>query len=191
MNEKRKSIGELSSNLKEFNAESVESLGTEKRAYKDFLPTLWETIYKSKETIKNKDIFIEVYLEKRDALKTRIKHFRSRTTCPRPQFCQMVFQYKYKSEELLLLWSLPQEWQCKDIRDNAITIDPQFKDLKNFVIDFYDGTLLNQMRELNKDAILKQNIVLTLDDDKKLEQKEKHNKKIRELNERKKRVKLY
>jgi hypothetical protein len=191
MSEERKKIGELASTLKEFNAETIADRGTEQEAYQDFMPTLWDTINKSKASYPEKDIFVEIYLEMRPSLKTRIKHFRSRTTCPKPQFCQMVFQYKYISGDLILLWSLPQEWQCKEIKDNALVIDPAFRDLRDFVIDFYDGTLLTKVKEINKDAILKQNIILTLDTDKKLEQKENHTKKVKEINERRKRIKLY
>lgn len=188
---KDKTIGQLSSNIDQVSGEAVESLGNEKEAFKDFLPTLWDTVRVSKISYPDKDIFIEVYREIRPALKTAVNHFRSRTTCPKPQYNQIVFHYKNNHESIDLLWSLPDEGTCRQIKQYALDVDPEYIELRDFIIDFYDGTLEKKVREINKTHIFKENILLTLDDDKKLEAKEKHKKKLKEINDRRKRVKLY
>ena len=80
-------------------------------------------------------------------------YFLTRFSCPTPEWDQAVYKYDTKSDSLDFLWVVPAKDICKNLKDNALNIDPSEKELLNFVLSFEDGTLLQLSKKLNNEQI--------------------------------------
>lgn len=75
----------------------------------------------------------------------------SRLTCPRPFFDQSVFKYLHVSGMLEYMWTVPARKTAYMLRDNAMSVPPEERDLLNFVLEFFEGTLDIRRKKLNGD----------------------------------------
>lgn len=78
-------------------------------------------------------------------------YFIDRLSCPTPDYDQAVYHYERKTEKIEFLWVIPDKDTCEEIRRDALMINPEYRQLLNYVIDFYDGNLLNKCKMLNKE----------------------------------------
>ena len=65
----------------------------------------------------------------------------AKRACPTPQFDQTVYFYRKQDEHLELVWVTPDRNTANYLRDNALEVVPSEKQLLNYVLDFFDGTL--------------------------------------------------
>jgi hypothetical protein len=101
----------------------------------------------------NQDFFV-VVLTKRERIMQKLfrLYYTARHSCPTPEYDQSVYHYNYKDERLSFLWTVPDKDSCYHLRDNALMVHPEEKQLLQFVMDFFDGTLLEVSKKLNKDT---------------------------------------
>jgi hypothetical protein len=81
-------------------------------------------------------------------------YFLTRESCPSPNYDQTVFRYLSKEEMLEFLWVLPCKDACLNMKDHALEIDKEERDLLHFVLDFYDGVLEKRAMLLNNEIDL-------------------------------------
>lgn len=79
--------------------------------------------------------------------------FWPRVSCPTPHLDQIVYKYHRKDERIEFLWTIPDKDACKDLKLNAMNLDPSFKELLQFVLDFEDGTLDKKAMDLNGEIV--------------------------------------
>lgn len=86
-----------------------------------------------------------------------------RLTCPEPTFDQTVYLYHRASDDVELLWTLPHIVGCVLISENLKTLDPEQKQLAEYVMAFKNGTLFKNAKRINEDlAATKAEIALNL-----------------------------
>ncbi len=78
-------------------------------------------------------------------------YFIDRLSCPTPDFDQTVFHYDKKADALIFLWCIPDKETCEWMKSNILSIEPEYRQLLQFVLEFYDGSLLNKAKRLNKE----------------------------------------
>jgi hypothetical protein len=118
---------------------------------KDYLSVVFECIQNEKDSFE--DIFFIVGIPVVNKLMPNVvgNRFFVRKTCPTPMFDQTVFSYSKKEERLEYIWTVPDKKTCEYFRENALLIDPSEKELLQFVLDFYDGTLDRLCNKLNNE----------------------------------------
>ena len=115
------------------------------------------TIEAGKKAIQG-DFFIEVAQSKKwNIIRRRIFY---RTSCPTPTFDQVAYQYTKHDDQLSLLWTIPDEYHAHQLREKAAVTDPELWQLVKYVIDYFDGTLLNLCKKLNKEDELLAHVLL-------------------------------
>lgn len=88
--------------------------------------------------------------------------FKSRLTCPTPQYDEDVWKYSARDEKLDFIWSVPDIGTCHMLKNNALIVDPEERQLRDFAIAFLDGDLLRKAKELNGEKETS-NIILSLE----------------------------
>ncbi len=100
----------------------------------------------------NQDFFV-VVMTKNEKLMPNVfrNYFCPRFSCPTPNYDQAVYHYRHGSGNLEFVWAIPCKEACLYLKDNALQVAPDERDLLNFVLAFADGTLYNLCRYLNKE----------------------------------------
>lgn len=122
---------------------------------KDYMEKLWECVDRGKKASHIEGDFYAVVLSKKERLLTNVirNFFLFRQSCPTPTFCQSVYKYYPKEDKLDLLWTLPSQEGAAVYRDNALLIDPSEKEMLNYVLDYWDGTLDKLAQTLNGEEV--------------------------------------
>lgn len=144
---KRPTTGELYLQaLDEYPAEAEE---IRRYIHKDYEKHIYECISQGKKAFDG-DFFIHVET-KREKLTPNVirNYFAARKTCSTPWYDQTLYKYHRNDEHIEFLWVVPSKPTCIELRENALLVQDDFKELLQFVLDYYDGTLLKRCRELN------------------------------------------
>jgi len=72
-----------------------------------------------------------------------------RSSCPTPNYDQIVFHYDSKDDVLRELWVIPDRPTCIDLSNNSLEAKMAGDPLLEHVLNFADGTLDKIMAELN------------------------------------------
>lgn len=78
-------------------------------------------------------------------------NFVPRLTCPEPTFDQVVYLYTRASDDVKLVWSLPNLVGCVLISENLMNLDPDQRSLAEYVMAFKNGTLFKNAKRINED----------------------------------------
>jgi hypothetical protein len=119
---------------------------------------LWETnllecIERGKKEFPH-DFYIVVDTKKEPKMQNVLRNvFIPRSTCPTPTYDNSVYKYHRSDENLEFLWVLPSKSTCSMMKDRALEIPEDQKELLQFVLDDADGTLLRRCKTLNKEII--------------------------------------
>lgn len=99
----------------------------------------------------NGDFYIVISQTVEEALNYRVARNKvcSFLTCPKPYYDQSVFKYLRFSGMLEFLWTIPDRKTARLLRDNALQVPPEERDLLNFVLEFFEGTLDMRRKLLN------------------------------------------
>jgi hypothetical protein len=96
------------------------------------------------------DFYLVVETKKEPKMKNVIRnYFIHRRTCPTPQYDNSVYKYHILDDRVEFLWVLPSKETCIMMREYALEIPKEQKDLLKFVLDDADGTLLRLCKKLN------------------------------------------
>lgn len=97
-----------------------------------------------------KDFYVVVLTKKERLMQNVIRnYFMARLTCPTPDYDQVVYRYNFLDESIDFLWVVPSKDTCELLRAHFLEVPPQEKELLNFILSFYDGSLLKQCKKLN------------------------------------------
>lgn len=104
-----------------------------------------------KDAVAHMGDFFVVVLTKRERVVENIlrNYFMATMSCPTPDYNQSVYKYHANREQLEYIWTVPDQEVCETFAKNARYVIPDERALLEFVMQFYDGTLLKKARELN------------------------------------------
>jgi len=136
---------------------------TEEMGNKEYIKGLYACVEKTVKTYP-KDFYItairvQIPLMQNKAYKLL---FKSRLTCPSPQYDEDAWKYTAVDENLEFLWSVPDIGTCHMLKDNALIVEPEERQLRDFAIAFLDGDLLRKSKMMN-DEKEQSNIILSLE----------------------------
>ena len=95
--------------------------------------------------------FYIIVLTKKERLMMNVlrNYFTGRLSCPTPEYDQAVYKYTLKKDHLEFLWVVPSKDACQMIKEYPLELPEEGHELRNFVLSFYDGTLLHKAKLLN------------------------------------------
>jgi hypothetical protein len=151
MKNKKKTVGALSRELQLQEKETRDPIELEREMHKDYEKNFWETYEEGKKTFPG-DFFIVVITKKERIMENVLRNmFFCRISCPTPDYDQAVYRFNQKEQHIEFLWVIPDKETCIMFKENVLKIDPSEHDLRNFVLDFADGTLYERALRLNKE----------------------------------------
>jgi len=114
-----------------------------------FEEEMYKAIDRGKQTFPD-GFYIVVETKKEPKMKNVIRnYFIIRQSCPTPQYDNAVYRYHSISEQLEFLWVLPSRQVYNMMKENALDIQKEERQLLQFVLEDADGTLLRKCRQLN------------------------------------------
>lgn len=146
---KRKTVGAISAELSQKEPETNSPIELEREMQQEYMNNLVQAVkdHKSKWIC---DFYI-VVITKNEKLMPNVfrNYFTARLSCPTPDYDQSVFKYNHKDEELEYIWTIPSRDACHHLKENALKVAPEERELLRNVIDFADGTLFLLSKKLN------------------------------------------
>lgn len=99
------------------------------------------------------DFYIVVETKKEPKMKNVLRnYFIVRQSCPTPTYDNSVYKYHRRDGNLEFLWVLPSRETYNMMKDRALEIPSEERQLLQFVLDDADGTLLKICKKLNKEV---------------------------------------
>ena len=149
--EKKKTVGALSAELQSKDPESRDPIELEREMHTDYEKNFWECLNSYKKEC-DTDFYIVVLTKKERIMQNVLRnYFFARSTCPTPDYDQAVYRYDALNEKVEFLWVIPSRDTCFLLKENALHVAPEEKELLKFVLDFADSTLYNLAKKLNKE----------------------------------------
>lgn len=128
-----------------------------------FPDQLYQTVDKGKRECPdtNRDFFISSVLWN-DPFNHKIfkRQFFWSLECPRPYVNFTVFKYYRKTDEIELIWSIPDRETLNFYYNNRLHASPKDWDLLKYCIAYKDGTLYKRMKELNNETPDKPSLIV-------------------------------
>ncbi len=151
---KRETVGKISTDLLWGAQELDHSAEEQMRECLELWETnLLECIERGKKEFPH-DFYIVVDTKKEPKMQNVLRNvFIPRSTCPTPTYDNSVYLYHRSDENLEFLWVLPSKATCSMMKDRALEIPEDQRELLQFVLDDADGTLLRRCKLLNKEII--------------------------------------
>lgn len=98
------------------------------------------------------DFYIVVLIKKEPMLSDVFRqYFMVAGCCPTPTYDQMVYKFNSQLQDLELIWVIPDRESSIMYKQNKNIVDPEEHQLLQYVLDFYDGTLNEKAKILNKE----------------------------------------
>lgn len=154
----RDTVGKLSLDLlKNADGYEVSPQDIQKEVHKDYIDNLLEC-YNTHKNIFPGDFYIVIITKKERLMKNVLRnYFFARASCPTTDYDQAVYRYNKKDNEIEFLWVIPSKDTCEHLKANALDVAPEERELLRYVLEFYDGTLIELVKKLNgeqKDSLL-------------------------------------
>lgn len=148
---KKDTVGKISSELLNKTPESQDPIELERAMQEDYMKELLDTIDKGIKEYSH-DFYITV-ITKNEKLMPNVfrNYFFHRKSCPTPEYDQSVYRYNRPLERVEYLWTVPSKEACIHLKKNALQVVSEEKGLLNFVLQFYDGTLLRLSKKFNNE----------------------------------------
>lgn len=149
MNEKRETVGALSSKLLMSEPSTRDPRDVEASRQQSYIKCMLDFIEKERHKY-GKDFYIEVQLRANRLMPNVFRNqFISKECCPTPTWDQTVYKYHFIPDDLEFLWTVPDKWLCKNMPNHVLEVPESEHELLKFVLDFNDGTLFKRMKQLN------------------------------------------
>lgn len=146
---KRETVGKIASDLLQKEPDSLSPIENMREQLTEYEKNLFECVERYKNHFPL-NFFIVVITKKEPLMPNVLRnYFYARMTCPTPDYDQTVYHYKHKEESLTFLWVIPSRDTCHLLKDNALEVHPDEKELLGFVIKFSDGSLYKFAKKLN------------------------------------------
>lgn len=149
----RPTVGELALPLLSKTPDSCDPIEIGREMQKEYLSNLVECVTKNRGQMSGN--FYVVVLTKNEKLLPNVfrNYFFARISCPSPDYDQSVFKFIESSEDIVFLWSIPSKDACIYLKDNAVLVAPEEKDLLKCVLSFADGSLYKLAKQLNHEKV--------------------------------------
>ena len=156
---KRDTVGAIASELMVKEPETRDPIEIQREVHKkEFEENILETI-RRKKTGKGYALptepydgpFYVVVVTKRERLMPNVlrNYFFTTNACPTPTWDQTVYRYTPHDEKIEYLWTVPDKETCRLLKDNALIVAQEERQLLSMVLDFTDGTLDRKARLYN------------------------------------------
>ncbi len=148
---KKKTVGQLSSELLSKNTIETHSYEEQMREnLTDYEKNIEQCI---KDNINKYDDFYIVVLTKKERVMKNVirNYFLARSTCPTPNYDQIVYKYRKEDDTISLIWVIPDRKISKYMRANSTEVDPSQYELLSNILKFADGSLYRLSKELNNE----------------------------------------
>jgi hypothetical protein len=144
----REKIGKISTDLL-VKPEITNPIDQAYECLTEYDKNIFECIDAHKGTYKGN--FYIVVLTKKERLMQNVirNYFMARSTCPSPDFDQVVYHYNALDESIEFLWVLPSKDTCEYLKFHMLLLPSEQKELLGFVLSFYDGSLTKLCKKLN------------------------------------------
>jgi hypothetical protein len=147
---KKKTMGAVSLELARSAADNTHS------AHDQMLECLsdWDkSLFECAEDFKKRtptDFYIVVITKKERLMPNVLRnYFTARFSCPTPDYDQTVYRFERKNDVIDFLWTIPSKDTCLQLKEHALAIHPEERQLLQFVLDFADGSLFELAKKLN------------------------------------------
>jgi hypothetical protein len=149
---KRETVGKISSDLLNKTPITNDPIEIERAMHGDYLKNMLSCIDDASDEFGN--AYFIVVLTKRERLMSNVlrNYFFARSTCPTPDYDQTVYLYKKDADCLDFIWVIPSKDTCIYLKNNALSVVEEEKQLLRFVLDFADGTLYKLAKKLNNEV---------------------------------------
>jgi hypothetical protein len=146
-------VGKTASQLLTKTPDSCDPIEIRREMQKEYLDNLLQCV--SDHRKKMPTDFYVVVLTKNERLLPNVfrNYFFARSSCPTPDYDQSVFKFYSEREEIVFLWSIPSQDACIHLKENAILVAPEERELLACVLDFADGTLYKLAKKLNSEQV--------------------------------------
>lgn len=147
----KKTVGAHASELLQKRPESNDPVELERAMQEDYMKELRACI--DENYTKYDNIFYVTVLTKSEKLMPNVfrNYFLARKTCPTPNYDQSVFRYNKESGRIEYLWTVPAKDVCYHLKENASQVVTEERMLLEFVMKFFDGSLLKASKKFNKE----------------------------------------
>lgn len=158
--EREETVGKIASDLMQKELETTCPVEQAHEMTKPYMDELFITVEAGKKD--NYGDFFVVVLTKRERLLKNVirNYFFYRQSCPTPEHDQAVYQYSRKDDAIDFLWVIPSKSACDVMKENALDIPEDQRDLFQFVLDFSDGSLAKKAKKLNNEDVLDGSAIL-------------------------------
>lgn len=152
-NKKKKTVGQHSKDLNKPGKEENDPVEVQREVHKEYESHIFESVDRGKKEF-NDDFFIVVLVLREGYMRNVIRNkFFPRKSCPTPDYDQTVYHYRKRGERFDFLWCIPSKETCELLHFNMLNVDPKERELLQFVLSFYDGTLMKECKKLNGETI--------------------------------------
>lgn len=154
----RETVGKISRDLSLKSPESHDPIELEREMHKDYEKHIYSCIDTCKKGYPA-DFYIVVIIKRERLMQNVLRnYFFGRLTCPMPDYDQTVYFFDRAKEQIQFLWVIPSKDACIVLKENAVQVVPEERELLKFVLDFADGTLYKLARQLNGEEPLPQTV---------------------------------
>jgi|SRR5690606_9888844 len=149
--QKKETVGSAAYRLLQQEPDDTDAIELEREMHKEYEQNIFACIERHKNTLFG-DFYVVVITKKEPLMKNVLRqYYCARQSCPTPDYDQTVYRYNRFHESIDFLWVIPSRETCFFLKNNALTIVPEQRDLCNFVLDFEDGTLMKLAKRLNNE----------------------------------------
>lgn len=148
-----KTVGEASRDLQIKNINNYDPIRIREikdEALKDVPGQLMLCIEDGKKLWPHDFFVLMIFRNEQTMWNVKRKQFRAKETCPTPTFDQNVYWYHKQEDRLEYLWTIPDRDTCNKYIAAPDQVDPQEKELLQFVLDFRSGELDRRCAKINE-----------------------------------------
>ena len=146
---KRKTVGAASLELITKTPDTKSPIEQMQENLTNYESNIWECVERCKKDFPG-DFYI-VVITKNERLMPNVfrNYFYGRLSCPTPDYDQTVYKFKRKDNAPIFMWVIPSRDASIHLKENALYVAPQERELLKYVLAFEDGTLFKLAKELN------------------------------------------
>lgn len=151
---RKKKVGSLSIDLKKNEKYNTHTpIDQMREQLGDYESVLQSSVIDGKKEF-YKDFYIVVRTKKERLMNNVLRnYFIRRSSCPTPEWDQVVYKYHRDSDYLEFIWVIPARDVCNFFIDNALECPDDQKELLGYIVDFKNGDLLKKSQVLNGENI--------------------------------------
>jgi hypothetical protein len=153
MTKKRETVGKIALELMQQEAPTQDPIALERAMHAEYESSIWECVASAKKSMHGN--FYVIVITKRERLLPNVfrNYFFARSTCPTPDYDQTVYLYNSKQDYLDFIWVIPSRDASHYLKNNALHVVNEERQLLQFVLDFADGTLYKLAKKLNGETL--------------------------------------